>query len=116
MTVARFANAFFRCSRSRYFSGMIAMARTSLRWIARRGRKRTPQTWQLLPPRYGVATSLGLAARGRPNEEGLPLRAALPLSSRDPADAVERRSGDASNRVDPHRGKDPAHGCRRSRR
>src|SRR5262249_49102002 len=76
MTVARFANAFFRCSRSRYLSGTIAMARTSSRRIARRGRKRTPQTLQPLPPRYGVAASSGIAARGRPNEEGLPLRAA----------------------------------------
>src|SRR5215470_17829733 len=43
MSVARFANAFFRCSRSRYFSGMIAMARTSLGRIARGGPKRIPQ-------------------------------------------------------------------------
>src|SRR6516162_9856843 len=86
MMVARFANAFFRCSRSRYFSGMIAMARTSLRRIARRRRERIPQTCNFCHRGMGSLQARGLAARGSPNEEGLPLRAALPLSSRDPAE------------------------------
>src|SRR5262249_22803230 len=54
MMVARFANAFFRCSRSRYFSGMIAMARTSLRRIARRRRERIPPTCNFCLPAGAV--------------------------------------------------------------
>src|SRR5204863_9517268 len=57
-----------------------------------------------------------LTGRAHAKEEGLPLRAALPLSSRDPAHPVARRVHDASDRVDPHYGKDPADGCRQSRR
>src|SRR5262245_55553416 len=54
MMVARLANAFFRCSRSRYFSGMIAMARTSLRRIARRRRERIPPTCNFCLPAGAV--------------------------------------------------------------
>src|SRR5947209_7986747 len=51
--------------------------------------------------------------RRRAKREGPPRRGALPLSSRDPAKLpVTTPLGGA----DPHRGKDPAHGCRRPRR
>jgi hypothetical protein len=66
---------------------MIAMAQTSLGRIARDGPKRIPQLGAFLAvtsDRSMLESCGSLAAVGL-NEEGLPLRAALPLSSRDPA-------------------------------
>jgi hypothetical protein len=63
---------------------MIAMARTSLRRIARRRRERITQ----LVTFAAVMSDRSTLERRGPvglNEEGLPLQAALPLSSRDPA-------------------------------